>query len=103
MYVTARSETFPLSPKDRPRLRTAYRKRGDFIVKNFVIVTPAHLEVPPRNWAIHAPKDMEKCGDLDPPSRMLENTVFHGVFSNPWHHDQVAQDYDYIIKTIKEV
>jgi hypothetical protein len=65
MYVTTCSETFPFSPKGCPRLRTAYRKRGDFIVKNFVIVTPAHPQVPPRNWAIHAPKDMGKCGDLD--------------------------------------
>ena len=37
-------------------------------VKNFVIVTPAHPEIPSRNWTIHAPKDMEKCGDLDPPT-----------------------------------
>jgi hypothetical protein len=42
--------------------------REDLIVKNFVIVTPAHPEVPPRNWTIHAPKDTEKCGDLDPPT-----------------------------------
>ena len=62
------SQTFPLSPKDCPRLRTACRKKGDSIVKNFVIVTPAHLEVTPRNGAIHAPKDMEKSGDLDPPT-----------------------------------
>jgi hypothetical protein len=73
MYVSTCSETFPFSPKGCPRLRTVYRKTGDFIVKNFVIVTPAHPEVPPRNWAIHSPKDMGKCGDLDPP-HMLENT-----------------------------
>ena len=41
---------------------------GVLIVKNFVIVTPAHPEVTSRNWAIHAPQDMEKCGDLDPPT-----------------------------------
>ncbi len=51
-----------------PRLsqtQNSHRKRGDLIVENFVIVTPVHPEVPPRNWAIHVPKDMEKCGDLD--------------------------------------
>jgi hypothetical protein len=36
--------------------------------KNFVIVTPAHPEVTPRNWTTHALKDMGKCGDLDPPT-----------------------------------
>ena len=68
VYVTICSKTFPLSPKDCPRLRTACRKRGDSIVKNFMIVTPAHPEVTPRNWTTHALKDMEKCGDLDPPT-----------------------------------
>jgi hypothetical protein len=42
MYVTTCSQTFPLSLKDGARLGTAYRKRGDLIVNNFVIVTPAH-------------------------------------------------------------
>ena len=37
-------------------------------MKNFVIVTPVHPEVPPRNWANYDPKDTEKCGDLDPPT-----------------------------------
>ncbi len=41
---------------------------SDIAEKNFVIVTPDHPEVPPRNWAIHDPKDTEKCGDLDPPT-----------------------------------
>jgi hypothetical protein len=41
-------------------LRTTLRKRGDLIVKNFLIVTPAHPEVTPRNWVIHVPKDLEK-------------------------------------------
>ncbi len=69
MYVTTCSETFPLSPKDCPRLRTACKKRGDSNVKNVVIVTPAHPEATPRNWANHASKDTEKSGDLDPPTR----------------------------------
>ena len=58
-------------PHSVPRLsqtQNRHRKREDLIVKNFVIVTPAHPEVPPKNWAIHAPKDTEKCGDLDPPT-----------------------------------
>ena len=62
------SNNFPTQGPDCPRLRKAYRKKGDLIVKIFVIVTPAHPEVPTRNWAIHAPKDKEKCGDLDPPT-----------------------------------
>ena len=37
-------------------------------MKNFVIVTPVHPEVPSRNWSIHTPKDMGKCGNLDPPT-----------------------------------
>ncbi len=51
-------ETFPLSPKDCPRLRTTYGKRGDLIMKNFVIVTPTHPQVlwPPWNWSIHTLK-----------------------------------------------
>jgi hypothetical protein len=48
-------------------LRTTHRKRGDLLVQNFVIVTPAHPEVPSRNWDIPVLKNMEKCGDLDPP------------------------------------
>jgi hypothetical protein len=43
-------------------------EKRDLFVKNFVIVTPTHPEVPSRNWSIHDPKDMEKCGDLDPPT-----------------------------------
>jgi hypothetical protein len=82
VYVTTCSETSHSDgPKDCPRLRTAYGKRGNLTVKNFVIVTPVHLGVTkeqlgvqpsslvtPRNWAIHDPKDMEICGDLDPPT-----------------------------------
>ena len=46
-------------------------------MKNFVIVTPAHPEVLPRNWAIHAPKDTKKCGDRDPPT--CQKTPYFGV------------------------
>ena len=63
-------------------------------MENFVNVTPDHPEVPPRNWDIHTLRDMEKCEDLESrPSHMLENTLFRGVFSNPWHLDQVDSDY----------
>ena len=41
-------------------------------MENFVIVTPTHPEVPPRNWAIHVPKDTEKCGDLDTNANVCE-------------------------------
>jgi hypothetical protein len=70
-------------------------------VKKFVIVTPVHPEVPPRNWGIHVPKasDMEKCGDLERPSHMLENTLFRGVFSNPWHLDHESSGSDIVIKS----
>jgi hypothetical protein len=54
--------------KTVPDSEQPYRKRGDLILKNFVIVTPDHPEVTPRNWAIHGPKDMEKCANLDPPT-----------------------------------
>ena len=42
VYVTTCSETFPLNPKAVPDSEQAYRKRGDIIVKNFVIVAPDH-------------------------------------------------------------
>ena len=65
MYVTTCSVTFQLRPQTVP---DSEQPSEDLIVENFVIVTPAHPEVPPRNWAIHVPKDIEKCGDLDPPT-----------------------------------
>ncbi len=68
MYVTTCPVTFQLSPQTVPDSEQPSAKREDLIVKNFVIVTPVHPEVPPRNWAIHVPKDTEKCGDLDPPT-----------------------------------
>ena len=67
MYVTTCPVTFQLRPQTVPDSEQPSEKR-DLIVKNFVIVTPVHPEVPPRNWVIHAPKDTEKCGDLDPPT-----------------------------------
>jgi hypothetical protein len=45
-----------------------YRKREEVNVENFVIVTPVHPKVSPRNWTIYVPKDTEKCGYLDPPT-----------------------------------
>jgi hypothetical protein len=66
MYVTTCSVTFQLRPQTVPDSEQPSEKRG--LVENFVIVTRAHPEVPSRNWAIHAAKDTEKCGDLDPPT-----------------------------------
>ena len=70
MYVTTCSVTFQLRSQTVPDSQTqnSHRKREDLIVKNFVIVTPVHPEVPPRNWTINDPKDTEECGDLDPPT-----------------------------------
>ena len=65
MYVTTCSVTFQLRTQTVP---DSEQPSEDLIVENFVIVTPAHPEIPPRNWAIHVPKDTEKYGDLDPPT-----------------------------------
>ena len=64
-------------PKAVPDSEQSYRKRSDLIVKSFVIITPAHPEVTPRNWSIYAPKDMEKCRSF----RKLINYVFRTNFS----------------------
>ncbi len=62
---TAKELVYPCPEGHSPSISTHlnyHRKREDLIVKNFVIVTPAHAEVPSRNWSIHAPKDTENFG-----------------------------------------
>jgi hypothetical protein len=92
MYVTTCPVTFQLKPQTVPDSEQSSEKRG-FNCEELRDRYTGHPEVPPRNWAqaIHAPKDTEKCGDLDPPTGMSESTLFRGVLSNPWHLDQVSQ------------
>ena len=65
-------------------------------MKNFVIVTPVHPEVPPRNWAIHASKDMEKLTLLEKlhSSRMSEVLKMPKIFV----HLKIAKNQSVILE-----
>ncbi len=90
MYVTTCSQTFSPKPKNCPRLRTALQEKWG---PNCEELRDRYTGPPRGNtkelgypW----PEGHGKmCGSR--PSHMLENTLFRGLFSNPWHLDQVFQ------------
>ena len=61
MYVTTCSEP-PHLEASLPQTQSRPERLSKIAEKNFVIVTPAQPEVTPRNWANHAPLDMENVG-----------------------------------------
>ena len=89
MYVTTCSATFQLRSQTVPDSEQPSEKRGlnceelrdrytgppRGTVKELVYLCP---EGHRRMWGSR-------------PSHMLENTLFRGVFSNPWHLDQMTQ------------
>jgi hypothetical protein len=65
MYVTTCSENFPLRPQTVPDSEQPLEKRGlnwEELRDRLIIVIPAHPEVPPRNWGIHAPRTWKNVG-----------------------------------------
>jgi hypothetical protein len=91
MYVTTCSVTFQLRPQTVPDSEHPSEKRG----LDSEELRDRYTD-PPRGT-------VNELGYLCPeghgkmwgsrPSHMLENTLFRGVFSNPWHLDQVTQTW----------
>ena len=89
MYVTTCSVTFQLRPQTVPDSEQPSEKRG----LNCEELRDRYTG-PPRGTAKElgypCPEGHGKMWGSRP-SHMLENTLFRGVLSNPWHLDQVSQ------------